>query len=313
MAIIVQDFVVSNTADFTGKVLVDGADHNNLVNEATPASDANSSKGLIVTSRDGVGDVPDVPDVALYAKYAGYIWVRRLLNDTSKLYVWIPTIAPDPVFDNWVDTAADLSSILTDIGTIQADITALQILVAAAQARANSAYDLATEALAAAQTAETNAANALATATTAQTRADDAYDLATLANTNLTTFIGRFKLYDSGLIDLVLGAEILNAVHSLGGYPTSVRAFLVCTAVGGDSIFAEGDSLDVSYFATSNPTVLASNNIVPKTWLDLVFNTTNVVAKISAFAPAFCSGQSGGGSGIDSTKWKLRIYAQRFV
>jgi hypothetical protein len=311
MAIIVQDFVVSNTADFTGKALVDGADHNNLVNEAIPASDANSSKGLIVTSRDGVGDVPDVPDVALYAKYAGYIWVRRLLDDTFKMYVWVPSIAPDPVFDNWVDTAADLSGILTDISAVQADITALYALVAAAQARANSAYDLATDALAKAETAETDAANAVAVATAAQTRADDAYDLATLANTNLTAFIARFKLYDSGLIDLILGTEILNIAHNLGGYPTVFKATLVCIA--NDAEYIAGDEYPITYFASGNAGVVNTDAIQPKTWINLAFSTTNVKAHITGGNIRATSSVTGVTGDIDITKWKLRIYAQRFV
>lgn len=316
MAIIVQDFVVSATADFTGKALVDGADHNNLVNEATPASDAESSKGLIVTSVDGVGDVPDVPDVALYPKYAGYIWVRRLLDDSFKMYVWIPTIADhDVTFKKWTDTATDLTAVLADIGAAQADITALYALVAAAQARANAAYDLATDALDKAETAITDSATALTTANAAQITADNALALATAA----TTALGNIRHFTSELyntVGITTYNDILNVAHLLGGVPSSFRAVIIPTADVAPC-FSAGREYPIDLFCQIFAT--STEISVRPAFVSSATSTNVIVQAFHGGVVSFANGLTGDATGtnnfvtLDLNNWKMRVYAQRLT
>lgn len=246
MPIPLQDFAVSNTADFTGKALVGGEDHNNLVNEATPYSDATYSKGLVVTTTDTALNTPDVPDANATIKYQGYLWHRICLDDTVKVYSWNPAIAPDdPTYLKWDEVKTDVTTIEADITTLENDVTALQNDVQTAVTTAENALNIANDALTLADNANTNATNALTAATTAQTTADEALTIATAAN-NAVTSIKKFTSSSYNPLGSGIGLTFVQEPHLLGGLPTLFRGVMSC--VTADANFAAGEEYPIEMF-----------------------------------------------------------------
>lgn len=160
MALTSQDFLKG--LDFTGINPATGADHNNLIELAAPASDsASEGKGIVVWTVDSALDTPVVPNAVSVTKWKRYIWLRiphaTATVNTPLIYGWNDAAVSHATYLKWVQSTVDLTDVLADIAALEADTAQLTGDIANANTLASTANTTANTAL-------TNAANALGTA-----------------------------------------------------------------------------------------------------------------------------------------------------
>lgn len=151
-----QDF--DKGLDFTGIVSATAAEHNQLVDQASPYEDsATEGKSINLRSIDSALDTPIVPDPdanVLFNKWKRYIWIRVPHSTATSrnpiLYAWNEDASSDAILLKWQ--------------TIDTDTSALQAQINTALANASSAVTTAGNANTTANTAATQAAAALSTA-----------------------------------------------------------------------------------------------------------------------------------------------------
>lgn len=185
---------LQRVTDFTGIPFPNGGDHNNLVDLTFPYLELSGTegKGMTLWSIDEAVDTPTVPEADVTHKWKRYLWIRiphiAAVSQKPTVYAWNDHVASDPTFLRWLDTSADLTQILADIGVLQvtlaattatannANVTASNANALANQASidATAALTTATAASAAAQQAETDAQTGITNAAAAQTTANAA-------------------------------------------------------------------------------------------------------------------------------------------
>ena len=95
--------------DFTALSPQTAAEHNQLVDLATPYAESSSvGVGFILTTTDSASNTPDVPDPTAggdYNKWARYMWNRRPFTGESdkscKLYSWNDDATSDATYLKW--------------------------------------------------------------------------------------------------------------------------------------------------------------------------------------------------------------------
>lgn len=178
--------------DFTGLTSATAADHNSLINLATPKDEGTlGGKGLIIATLDSALNTPVVPDATYVLKWKYYLWIRKPHSTATStlpiVYAWDDNAEFVATYLKWRVVGVDLTtleaqvSVLdSDLATVATNVTAALNIANAANTLANTANNLAVAADAKADAAIT-VANALSTtATQALTKANDAI---TQANT----------------------------------------------------------------------------------------------------------------------------------
>ena len=332
MALSVTDLVKG--LDFTGFSSATAADHNALVDGATPILDtSDEGKGFVIWTVDSASNVPRVPDPTisgLHAKWKRYVWIRVPFpgetNKIPKIYTWNDDATSIATYLKWRQTEADLSSVEADITALKNDVADFQADIATISSNASTALSLAgtantnaSNALSTATAANTNATTAIANAATAQTDADAAQATADAANTaatsattvanaasaSVTALAATVKFFTSSAVSLnsiAAATSLINEAHGLGAAPRQCRGVLVCTAT--DVGYAIGDEVDLA-------SVIYSGSQPP---FSVWSNSTNVGMSIQGSAgpgAIYLIGKLGTGStNIDKSKWSVKVYAQ---
>lgn len=112
-----QDF--EKGVDFTGLAQAEAADHNNLVDLASPKSDGVDSKGkgLLLVTTDVVLGTPDVPNANVTVKWKRYAWLRRPFAGNGEwiLYGWHEGSVADATYLKWIRINADLTALQVEV------------------------------------------------------------------------------------------------------------------------------------------------------------------------------------------------------
>lgn len=179
MALTTQDF--DHGVDFTGLANVTGGDLNNGIDLAQPhKDDANSSRGLVITTKDSALNVPVVPDANTHDKWKQYIWQRTPFDGNAPIhYGWNEDAVADATYLKWLQTEVDFTELNTAIN-------AAANLATIAKTEADQAIALAQAVNTVANAASTNATNALTAANSAVASATAANATATTANAAAT-------------------------------------------------------------------------------------------------------------------------------
>lgn len=332
MALSLLDFLKG--LDFTALSSATAADHNALVESASPLLDtAAEGKGINLWTVDSALDTPIVPNPLTssgYNKWKRYIWLRvphsTATNLVPKLYVWNDNATSIATYLKWRQTEADLSSVEADITALKNDVADFQADIATVSSQASTAVLLAgpastnaSNALGVAGDANANAQTAIADAATAQARADAAYARADAANTaatsattaanaasaSVTALAATVKFFTSSAVSLnsiAAATSLINEAHGLGAAPRQCRGVLVCTAT--DVGYAIGDEVDLA-------SAIYSGSQPP---FSVWSNSTNVGMSIQGSAgpgAIYLIGKLGTGStNIDKSKWSVKVYAQ---
>lgn len=262
-----SNFDLLKGIDFTALANAAAADHNTLVDAATPITDtALEGKSINLWSVDSALNTPSVPNPVPLAvtRWVHYIWIRyphaSAADTTPIIYVWNANVASGALL-RWVRITVDLSAILALIAAQDADIDAANTTAVNAQTIAGQAAATANTALTTATNAETTANNANANVNTALTTANNAQTAATnaetTANTAITTATTAKTTADAtaatlaslnltpvtfGPYPIVAGTPITVA-HGYATLPKiAIWNFVCVTAVGG---FAVGDRISI--------------------------------------------------------------------
>lgn len=254
--------------DFTGINPATGADHNTLIESATPkneSGDETIGHGIVLCTEDTALDTADIPDADVTTKWKRYLWLRRphptATVQASTVYAWLDD-APYGALYHWVPLSADLSTIEAAIAALESDVTtALSTANSAATTAnnantvANTANNTAISASATAGSAASVAASAQADATTAIGNAASAYSLADEANTQADAAaaaaasaavnankVADNKFYESAEATIVAGPIIGPVAHGLGVVPKFSNLFLICRTTA-EAGYVDGDHI----------------------------------------------------------------------
>lgn len=278
-----SQFDLTKGLDFTGlyQATATAADHNNLVDAATPYTD----KGLVLWSVDTAVGVPDVPNASSTTKWKRYIWMRiphtsvvSPANTVPYFYAWNDSATSVATYLKWQRIQADFTTVNATIAALQAELDASQLDITANGLTANAASSLAS-------TASNNATLALANAATvagnlstlnaqvnhvttglAPTKAiaDSALGFATAAVTpaQMTAAVAvpiatlaTKKIYTSENYPIFApnNGLVANFAHGFSNVvPKYVQWVLVCIA--GDAFFETGTEIPLSSIANGDST-----------------------------------------------------------
>lgn len=332
MALSVTDLVKG--LDFTGFSSATAADHNALVDGATPILDTSEEgKGLVVWTVDSALNTPRVPDPtisSLHAKWKRYVWIRIPHSSSTStvplIYTWNDSATSVATYLKWQAPAFNTATMDAAITALDLRVDNIEASIVSIQSTANAANDNASYASQNASNALIIANAASAAATTAQATADDAVadaaaagakaDAATLAATNATTIANNasasvtalaasVKFFTSSVVSLnsvAAAAALISEAHGLGAAPRQCRGVLVCTAT--DLGYAVNDEVDLAscqYFGSQPAFSVWSNS-------------TNVGMSIQGSAgpnAIYVIGKAGTVAGyLDKSKWSVKVYAQ---
>jgi len=298
-------FDISKGLDFTALPNATAADHNTLVDSASPVLDtAGEGKGLNLWTVDSAADTPIVPNPltsASYNKWKRYIWLRvpfaGSTDKTPKLYIWNDDATSVATYLKWRQVTADFSTIQSQIDALDLRVDDLEASIATALATANAAN-------ATAVTASTNATSALTTANTANTNALTALsdlntpttgikDRVTSLETRVTNVESQITTINATLITLstlpalVASTVILESAnyglgsgvfatfaHGLGVKPRYVKTVLVCIALDAATGYVAGDE-----FPMMSASLTANNPVFGE-----IVNATNIILTLEPFA-----------------------------
>lgn len=174
--------------DFTGFLQGSAADHNQLVDLATPREDsATEGKGIVLWTNDFALDIPSTPDAGIITKWKRYLWIRIPVVGAAvkipKVYTWNDDAVSDVLLLKWQE--------------VKVDITELQAAIAAAQLTADNAQTTANNASTTATAANNNANNALVTANAANATATNAATAAVTAQSSADTALANAATADA--------------------------------------------------------------------------------------------------------------------
>lgn len=173
--------------DFTGLANATAADHNSLINLATPKDDgAFGGKGMVISTIDSALNTPVVPDANSTTKWRRYLWIRKPhssepVSTTPMIYAWDENTENDATYQKWVQTNYSIAFLEADVAELQGlynginvDVQSSLTIANAANTLANTASNAATAANAKADAAQTLATTGNLTANQALTKATDA-------------------------------------------------------------------------------------------------------------------------------------------